>query len=126
MEIKFDPIEEVVAAIARGELVVVTDDENRENEGDLIAAAAAVSPETINFMATYGRGLICVPITEARGNELQLFSMAQDSDPFKTAFTKSVDAKKGTTTGISAFDRKAPMALRNRSSAAEPRPDYWR
>jgi 3,4-dihydroxy 2-butanone 4-phosphate synthase/GTP cyclohydrolase II len=106
MIVKFDPIEEVIAAIKRGEMVVVTDDENRENEGDLIAAAAKITPETINFMATHGRGLICVPITEVRGDELGLTSMAANSnDPFKTAFTMSIDAKQGTTTGISAFDR---------------------
>ena len=106
MIVKFDPIEEVVAAIKRGEMVVVTDDENRENEGDLIAAGAKISPEIINFMATHGRGLICVPITEVRGRELGLTSMAANSsDPFKTAFTMSIDAKQGTTTGISAFDR---------------------
>lgn len=110
MTVKFDPIEEVIAAIERGEMVVVTDDENRENEGDLIAAAAKISPETINFMATHGRGLICVPISESRGRELGLASMGQDSDdPFKTAFTMSVDVKKGTTTGISAFDRSTTI-----------------
>lgn len=106
MKIKFDPIEEVVAAIERGEMVVVTDDENRENEGDLVTAAAKITPGIINFMATHGRGLICVPVNETRGTELGLASMAQNSDdPFKTAFTMSIDAKKDTTTGISAFDR---------------------
>ena len=109
MKVEFDPIEDVIAAIKRGEMVVVTDDENRENEGDLIAAAAKITPETINFMATHGRGLICVPISEMRGKELDLASMAQDNDPFKTAFTMSIDVKKGTTTGISAFDRAATI-----------------
>jgi 3,4-dihydroxy 2-butanone 4-phosphate synthase / GTP cyclohydrolase II len=104
MAIEFDPIEEVVAALQNGEMVVVTDDENRENEGDLIATSANITPETINFMATHGRGLICVPLTEKRAAEVGLFNQSLE-DPFKTAFTQSVDAKEGTTTGISAFDR---------------------
>lgn len=109
MTVQFDPIEEVVEAIKRGEMVIVTDDENRENEGDLIAAAAKITPEIITFMATYGRGLICVPLTEERGHEIGLTSLASQSDTFKTAFTQSVDAKKDTTTGISAFDRAATV-----------------
>jgi 3,4-dihydroxy 2-butanone 4-phosphate synthase/GTP cyclohydrolase II len=92
-------------------MVVLTDDENRENEGDLVIAASKTTPESINFMATFGRGLICVPITEQRANQLQLNEMVPtNNDPFKTAFTVSVDAKEGTTTGISAFDRAATVA----------------
>ncbi len=105
MSIEFDPIEEVVAAIRRGEMVVVTDDENRENEGDLVAAAAMVTPELINFMVTHARGLVCVPLSEERAAELVLSTPAILNDPFKTAFTQSVDYLHGTTTGISAADR---------------------
>ncbi|MFA7230449.1 MAG: bifunctional 3,4-dihydroxy-2-butanone-4-phosphate synthase/GTP cyclohydrolase II [Victivallaceae bacterium] len=105
MSVKFDSIEDVAAALRRGEIVIVTDDENRENEGDLIAAAAKITPEIITFMATHGRGLICVPLSEERGSEIGLTSRASLKDPFRTAFTESVDAKDGITSGISAFDR---------------------
>ncbi len=105
MKTKFDPIETVANALKRGEIVVVTDDENRENEGDLVAAAAKITPEIISFMATHGRGLICAPLTEERAGELNLYSMAAMNDPYCTAFTQSVDVREGTTTGISAFDR---------------------
>ena len=88
----FDPPEDVIAAIAAGQIVVITDDENRENEGDLVMAADAATPETINFMATHGRGLICVPLTKARANDLKLPKMTQAEDSFQTAFTVSVDA----------------------------------
>ncbi len=110
MEIKFDPIEDVVAAIRRGEMVVVTDDEHRENEGDLVVAAAKVTPEVINFMSKNARGLICVPVSGEIAEHLQLSTPNSLSDPFKTAFTESVDAKIGTTTGISAFDRAATVS----------------
>ena len=106
----FDKIEDVIAAIGRGELVVMTDDENRENEGDLVCAAAKASPEAINFMVTYGRGLVCVPITAERAEALGLLRATPPSDSFKTAFTESVDAKNGISTGISAFDRAATVA----------------
>ncbi len=102
---QFDPVEELVADLRQGKMIIVTDDENRENEGDLLMAAAHITPEAINFMATYGRGLICAPITAERAGELGLTTPASLTDPFGTAFTQSVDAKKGTTTGISAFDR---------------------
>lgn len=105
MPVEFDKIEDVIAALKRGEMVIVTDDENRENEGDLVAAAAKVTPEIINFMATHGRGLVCVPLSEERAATLKLYSMAALKDPFHTAFTQSVDAKNGITTGISAYDR---------------------
>jgi 3,4-dihydroxy 2-butanone 4-phosphate synthase/GTP cyclohydrolase II len=104
-EIAFDPVEEVDADIRAGKMVVITDDENRENEGDLVLAAAHVTPEAIAFMATHARGLICAPLTAERAEELNLSTPASLTDPFGTAFTQSVDAKKGTTTGISAFDR---------------------
>jgi 3,4-dihydroxy 2-butanone 4-phosphate synthase/GTP cyclohydrolase II len=110
MSNEFDKIEDVIEAFKKGEIVILTDDENRENEGDLIVAASKATPETINFMATHGRGLICAPITEKRAEELSLGKMAPSDDPFKTAFTVSVDAKENTTTGISAFDRANTMA----------------
>ena len=104
-EIAFDPIEDLVADIKAGRMVIITDDENRENEGDLVLAAANVTPEAITFMATHARGLICAPLTAERAAEINLSPPASLSDPFGTAFTQSVDARKGTTTGISAFDR---------------------
>lgn len=104
-EIAFDPIEDLVADIKAGKMVIITDDENRENEGDLVLAAANVTPEAITFMATHARGLICAPLTAERAAEINLSTPASLSDPFGTAFTQSVDARKGTTTGISAFDR---------------------
>jgi 3,4-dihydroxy 2-butanone 4-phosphate synthase/GTP cyclohydrolase II len=91
-------------------MVVVTDDESRENEGDIIVAASKATPEAINFMATEGRGLICVPINSGKAEKLGLEYSGSDLDPYKTAFTQSVDAKEGTTTGISAFDRSRTIA----------------
>ena len=106
--------EELIAAVAAGEMVVLTDDESRENEGDLIMAAEAVTPEAVNFMAKYGRGLICVPLTRQRAEELELREMARPDDPYHTAFTVSVDVRQGTTTGISAHDRaRTVTALAN-------------
>ncbi|HBC88273.1 MAG TPA: bifunctional 3,4-dihydroxy-2-butanone-4-phosphate synthase/GTP cyclohydrolase II [Lentisphaeria bacterium] len=105
MKSKFDSIEKAIKAFRRGEMIIVTDDENRENEGDLVIAAAKVTPQAINFMAKYGRGLICAPITDERAKQLELDIMAPSKDPFHTAFTVSVDVKEGTSTGISAFDR---------------------
>ena len=104
-EIAFDPIEDLVADIKAGRMVIITDDENREKEGDLVLAAANVTPEAVTFMATHARGLICAPLTAERAAEINLSTPASLSDPFGTAFTQSVDARKGTTTGISAFDR---------------------
>jgi 3,4-dihydroxy 2-butanone 4-phosphate synthase/GTP cyclohydrolase II len=101
----FSSTEELISAIANGEMVVITDDENRENEGDLIMAAEKVTPEAVNFMVTHGRGLVCAPLTQARATELGLYEMARNEDPFGTKFTITVDANDGTTTGISAGDR---------------------
>ena len=103
----FDPVEDVIAAIGRGELVVVTDDENRENEGDLIAAAETITADGINFMAKHGRGLVCVALTRQPIERLGLSRMALrgSGDSFGTAFLESVDATDGVTTGISAADR---------------------
>ncbi len=105
--IKLDGIPDAIKSIKKGEVVIVVDDANRENEGDFIAAAQKITPELINFMATYGRGLICAPLTEERCEHLQLGKMVtNNSDPMETAFTVSVDLKgKGVTTGISASDR---------------------
>lgn len=108
----FDPIDEVLADIRAGKLVVVTDDADRENEGDLVLAAEKVTSEIVNFMATHGRGLICVPITEERAEQLGLQSMVnQNRESFRTDFTVSVDATLGITTGISAPDRAKTIAI---------------
>ncbi|GAB6137424.1 bifunctional 3,4-dihydroxy-2-butanone-4-phosphate synthase/GTP cyclohydrolase II [Halanaerobaculum tunisiense] len=102
---EFNNIEEAIADIKNGEMVIVVDDEDRENEGDLLLAAEKVTPESINFMASYGRGLICTPMKNKRLNQLELNQMVTDNtDPHETAFTVSVDYKE-TTTGISAFER---------------------
>ncbi len=101
----FDPIEEVIAAVGRGEMVVITDDEDRENEGDLIAAASLTTPEIVNFMVTHGRGLFCVPLAPEIAVRLSLAQPTGKHDPRCTCFTQSVDAVEGTTTGVSAFDR---------------------
>jgi len=101
----FCGIEEAIAEIKAGRMIIVVDDEDRENEGDLLMAAETVTPEAINFMATHGRGLICMPVNGKRLDELELYQMvAQNTDYMGTAFTVSVDAM-GTTTGISAFER---------------------
>ncbi len=100
------PITEVIEEIRSGRMVILVDNEDRENEGDLVIAAEHCTPETINFMARYGRGLICVPMTQSRANELAIELMVEDNqDKYGTAFTVSVDARDGTTTGISAHDR---------------------
>jgi 3,4-dihydroxy 2-butanone 4-phosphate synthase/GTP cyclohydrolase II len=103
----FDPVEDVIAGVAKGDLVVVTDDESRENEGDLIMAAEMVTDAAVNFMAKHGRGLVCVAMAADRLRELGLSRMATkgSGDAFKTAFMESVDAAEGITTGISAHDR---------------------
>ena len=112
MKTPFDPIASVIADIRRGRMVVVTDDADRENEGDLLMAAAKVSPRAVNFMALHGRGLICAPITEGRAQQLGLQRMvAHNRELFKTDFTVSVDATAGITTGISAKDRAATIRI---------------
>ena len=105
--IELHSISEAIEAIKKGEVIIVVDDADRENEGDFVAAAETITPEMINFMATYGRGLICTPLTEERCQELQLGKMvSNNTDPMETAFTVSVDLKgNGVTTGISASDR---------------------
>ncbi|MBI2461792.1 MAG: bifunctional 3,4-dihydroxy-2-butanone-4-phosphate synthase/GTP cyclohydrolase II [Candidatus Rokubacteria bacterium] len=102
----FAPIEEAVEEIRNGRIVVVVDDEDRENEGDLVMAAEKVAPEAVNFMAKHGRGLICVPMTGERLDELKISMMVSDNTaPMGTAFTVTVDARRGVSTGTSAYDR---------------------
>jgi len=102
----FAEVAEAVAEIRAGRMVVVVDDEDRENEGDLTLAAEFVTPEAINFMAKYGRGLICLTLTEERADYLRLGPMTQENTSrFGTAFTESIEAREGVTTGISAADR---------------------
>ena len=106
-KIELNTIEEAIQDIKKGKIIIVVDDENRENEGDFLAAAEMVTQDMINFMATHGRGLICAPLTELRCKELELGMMvSNNTDPMETAFTVSVDLRgKGVTTGISASDR---------------------
>ncbi len=123
MTITFDPIEDAIAAIGRGEIVVVADDEDRENEGDLIMAADAATPETIAFFVRHTSGVICVGLTGERCDELRLPQMvpaASNDEAQGTAFTQSVDLRFGTTTGISAADRAATLqALGNPEAGAD-------
>ena len=108
----FNQIEEIIEEFRNGHIVIMTDDESRENEGDLIFAAPFVTPEKINFMMKEGRGLICVPLTEERIKTLNLEEMADTSgDSMRTAFTLSVDARLGVTTGISAADRAQTIEI---------------
>lgn len=105
------PIEDIIADMRAGKMVVLVDDEDRENEGDLVLAAEFVTPEAINFMARFGRGLICLTLTEARCKQLNLPLMVRDNrSPFGTAFTLSIEAAEGVTTGISAQDRARTVA----------------
>lgn len=115
----FAPIKDAIDDIRAGRMVVVVDDEDRENEGDLTIAAEMVTSETINFMATHGRGLICLPLTGQRLDELRIPLMVQDNEnsaKFGTAFCVPIEAKKGTTTGISASDRATTIL-----AAVDPR-----
>ena len=115
-KIQLNSIKEAIEDIKKGKVIIVVDDEDRENEGDFLAAAEMITTETINFMATHGRGLICAPLTEDRCKELDLGMMvSNNTDPMKTAFTVSVDLRgNGVTTGISASDRaKTVQALVN-------------
>ena len=106
VDVAFSDIEDIIADIADGKMVIMVDDENRENEGDLIMAAAKVRPEDINYMATHGRGLICLTMSRERCNQLRLPLMVSDTDEHHaTNFTISIEAAEGITTGISAHDR---------------------
>ena len=112
MKPPFNTIEEVIADIREGKMVIITDDPSRENEGDLVLAAEKVTPEAINFMVMHARGLVCAPITHHRAQELGLQRMVlENRESQKTAFTVSVDAAAGVTTGISAADRAATISV---------------
>ncbi len=117
----FATIGEAIEDIKAGKFVIVVDDEDRENEGDLVMAAEKITPETINFMAKHARGLICLPITAERLDELDIpLMVSSNTSPFCTAFTVSVEAKQRVTTGISAHDRTETIkAMIN----PEPRPE---
>ena len=118
----FIDVPDAIAEMRAGHMVILVDDENRENEGDLTLAAEFVTPEAINFMATHGRGLICLTLTEERADALQLFPMTQqNTSRFGTAFTETVEAREGVTTGISAFDRAQTIrtVIDPRSTAAD-------
>ncbi len=117
-----EKIEKIIDAFREGRMVVITDDEGRENEGDIIMSAAKATPETINFMAKYGRGLICVALPPDKLSKLGLKRMPPKGkdDPFQTAFMESVDAAEGVTTGISAYDRaKTISVLMEESSTSD-------
>jgi 3,4-dihydroxy 2-butanone 4-phosphate synthase / GTP cyclohydrolase II len=106
----FAPIDDAIEAIRRGEIVIVADDEGRENEGDLTIAAEKVTADAINFMATHGRGLICMPMTGGRLDELEIpLQVDKNTTPLNTAFTVSIEARRGVSSGISAADRAATV-----------------
>src|SRR6202161_2320627 len=116
----FTDVPGAIAEIQAGRMVIVVDDEDRENEGDLTLAAEFVTPEAINFMARYGRGLICLTLTEERADYLSLGPMTQqNSSRFGTAFTETIEAREGVTTGISSADRAhtIKVAIDARSAA---------
>lgn len=114
-------IDEILADLAAGKMVIMMDDEDRENEGDLIMAADAVTPEAINFMAKHGRGLICLPMTEERANRLKLWPQSMSNNArFSTNFTVSIEAAEGVTTGISAADRAVTIKA---ATAKEAKPE---
>lgn len=109
---RFNTIDEVVRDVKKGRMVVVIDDPSRENEGDIITSAEDITPEKVNFMLKYGRGLICVPMEESRAERLDLHQMSRSpQDPYKTAWSISVDARNNVTTGISAHDRARTIKL---------------
>ena len=121
-ELPFTDVPGALAEVRAGRMIVVVDDEDRENEGDLTLAAEFVTPEAINFMAKFGRGLICLALTEERADYLRLFPMTQqNSSRFGTAFTETIEAREGVTTGISAADRAHTIrtAIAPRSTAAD-------
>ncbi|KJJ85094.1 riboflavin biosynthesis protein RibBA [Candidatus Omnitrophus magneticus] len=118
---KLNSIEEVISDIKEGRVVIVVDDPSRENEGDFIVPAKGITPEKVNFLAKYGRGLICVPIDDELADKLDLHYMAREfPDKYKTAWTISIDAKKNVTTGISARDRANTIKL---LASKDARPD---
>ena len=107
-----DPIDDVIAAVREGKIVIVVDDEDRENEGDLIAAAELITPESVNFMLKHARGMLCVPVDDKIADRLELPAMVTENrEAYKTDFRVTVDAAEGITTGISAADRAATIRL---------------
>jgi 3,4-dihydroxy 2-butanone 4-phosphate synthase/GTP cyclohydrolase II len=115
----FATIEEGIEEIRQGRILLVVDDEDRENEGDLVMAADKITPEGVNFMATHGRGLICMPMTGERLDELKLGMMVtENTAPMGTAFTVTVDARRGVTTGTSAYDRA--VTIRTLTTSPSP------
>ena len=116
----FSSIEDAMEDIRQGKMIIIVDDEDRENEGDLMIASEKVTPESINFMAKYGRGLICLALTEERTRELGLSMMVEDNESaFETPFTISIDAREGITTGISASDRSLTIQTAINSQAGK-------
>ena len=108
----FTSIDNAIADIREGRMIIIVDDEDRENEGDLVCAAEKTTPEIINFMARHARGLICLPLTEERCDELHLTTQVADNTSYLgTAFTVSIEAAQGVTTGISAHDRAHTIAV---------------
>ena len=118
------PVEEAVEELKNGRMVILVDDEDRENEGDLVVAAEFASPEAINFMAKHGRGLICLALTQERANQLNLYPIKPENSPVPqyTAFTIPIDARRGITTGISAYDRASTIRL---AISEEARPEEF-
>src|SRR5918997_1242006 len=109
--VKISPVADIVADMKAGRIVILVDEEDRENEGDLVLAADHVTPDAINFMAKHGRGLICLTLTEARCRQLNLPLMVRDNrSSLGTNFTVSIEAARGVTTGISAHDRARTIA----------------
>src|SRR5258706_4594748 len=122
---RFNTIESVITDLQRGKMVIVVDDADRENEGDLIMAAQFVTPESINFMAKHGRGLICVPTTSERLQQLGIERMVrQNREVFKTDFQVSVDAAHAISTGISAPDRAETIRIMAEPTAGPQRPGH--
>ena len=120
MSNRFIPVEQAIEDIRQGKMVILVDDEDRENEGDLCCAAQSVTPDIVNFMATHARGLICLSLTEDKADSLRLGPMVRKNEsPYETAFTNSIDAARGITTGISAQDR-AHSILAAVAEAARP------
>src|SRR5207302_7879025 len=112
------PITSIVSAIRAGEIVILVEDEDRENEGDLVFAADFVTPEKVNFLAKFGRGLICMPVTDEHARRLRLTPMSQDNRSVHgTNFTVSIEAAEGVTTGISAADRAHTIRVASRPDA---------
>lgn len=122
MAVEFSEIAKIIEVLRQGKMIVLVDDEDRENEGDLLCAAEKVTPEIINFMARFGRGLICLPLTAEKCDSLGLHPQAADNTArLKTAFTVSIDAADGITTGISAADRAhtIQVAIADNAKAAD-------